>query len=528
MRSCESYEALCERRMSPQPQAASPHEPAAPSRGLLQHVPLAVAVGVVAIVYAPVLRFGFVSDDFQWWQHAAAALRQPALLIAPFGGFRPAFTWVLVLENLAFGASPLGYHAVELALFLLCGVLLAALLQRLGFGPLVRACVAALWSCSPFCTEPVFSVVSSIYLLMLACWLGLALLWPGPGESWRRGRAVGAIALAAFTVGLLESWVMLPGLALVFEVGLRGASLRTAVRRVAWTLIPVFAYVAAYFSHPPFKVASYYSVGIAGAAKIPHIWASFLDLTTLRPLQIGFGAPELLGLTTLVAFAWIGFRRRSRVVLLGFGFFLLPLLPLVPVPFVPTRYTTAPFAGFLMVVVGVATGLARDLGGRGATLARLATGALAAVYLVAGVFWVQSEIADWRRLDGLHRGLLAEAARFAPFMPSAGVVVCANCEHDNPLRRLSQTPLGLPKAYFVRHGDPYGLIDTAALWSWLLYPRGGPMYRYASLDSLPPGPFTVVVHEEGRFGEVPATGSVREVISTWQRRGCYVRLLTPW
>jgi hypothetical protein len=487
-----------------------------------------MAVGVAAIVYAPVLRFGFVSDDFQWWQHAAAALRKPALLIAPFGGFRPAFTWVLAFENLAFGASPLGYHAVGLVLFLLCSVLLAALLQRLGCGPLLRAAVSTLWLFSPFCTEPVFSVSSSIYLWMLACWLGLALLWPGPGESWRRGRAAGAIALAAFTVGLLESWVVLPGLALVFELGLRKTDPRSAVRRVAWTVIPVFAYVAAYFSHPPFKVASYYSVGIAGAAKIPHIWASLLDLTTLRPLQIGFGPPELLGLATLVAFAWIGFRRTSRVALLGFGFFLLPLLPLVPVPFLTTRYTTAPLAGFLMVVVGVATALAGDLSRRGATLARLAIGALAAVYLVAGMFWVQSEIADWRRLDALHRGLLAEAARFAPFMPSAGVVVCANCEHDNPLLRLSQTPRGLPKIYFPRHGDPYGLIDTAALWSWLLYPRGGPMYRAAPLDAPPPGPFTVVVHEEGRFGEVPAMGSVREVVSAWQLRGCYVRLLTPW
>jgi hypothetical protein len=483
---------------------------------------------VAVIVYAPVLSFGFVGDDFQWWQHAAAALRKPALLIAPFGGLRPAFTWVLVLENLAFGPSPLGYHAVGLALFLLCGVLLAALLKRLGCGPLLRAAVSALWLLSPFCTEPVFSVVASIYLWMLACWLALTLLWPGPGESWRRGRAAGAIALAAFTAGLLESWVVLPGLAFVFELGLRRTDPRTAVRRVAWTLVPVIAYVAAYFSHPPFKVASYYSAGIAGAAKIPHIWASFFDLTTLRPMQIGFGAPELMGLITLVAFAWIGFRRKSRLALLGFGFFLLPLLPLVPVALVPTRYTTAPFAGFLMVVVGVATGLAGELGGRRATLARLSTGALAAVYLVAGIFWVQSEIADWRRLDSLHRGLLAEAARFAPFMPSAGIVVCANCEHDNPLLRLSQTPRGLPKAQFVRHEDPYGLIDTAALWSWLLYPRGGPMYRYASLDAPPPGPFAVVVHTRGGFGEVPATGSVREVVSAWQRRGCYVRLLTPW
>ena len=514
--------------MSPKTQAASFHRPAAPSRRLLQHVPLAVAVGMAAIVYAPVLRFGFVSDDFQWWQHAAAAIRQPALLMAPFGGFRPVFTWALVLENLAFGASPLGYHAVGLVLFLLCGVLLAALLQRLGYAPLLRAGVAAVWLCSPFSTEPVFSVVSSIYLLTLACWLGLALRWPGPGERWRPGSAVGAILLAAFTVGLLESWVVLPGLAFAFEVALRETSLGTAARRVAWMLVPVSVYVAAYFSHPPFKVASYYSVGIAGAAKIPHIWASFLDLTTLRPMQIGFGTPELLGLTTLVGVAWIGLRRRLRVVLLGFGLFLLPLLPLIPVPFVPIRYTTAPFAGFLMVVVGVGAGLAGDLGGWGATLARLATGVLASVYLVAGVFWVQNEIADWRRLDGLHRRLLAEAARFAPFMPSAGVVVCANCEHDNPLSLLSQTPRGLPKAYFVRHEDPYGLIDTAALWSWLLYPRGGPMYRYASLDSPPPGPFTVVVHEEGRFERVAARGSVREVVSTLQQRGCYVRLLTPW
>ena len=514
--------------MSPEAQAASFHRPAAPSRRLLQHVPLAVAVAVAAIVYAPVLRFGFVSDDFQWWQHAVAALRHPALLIAPFGGFRPAFTWVMALEDLAFGASPRGYHAAGLVLFLLCGILLAALLRRLGCGPVVGAAVAALWLCSPFCSEPAVSVVSSDYSLLFACWLGLGLLWPGPHEHWRTSRAVGAGGLVALSAALLESWVALPGLAFAFEVGLRGARLGTAIRRAAWTLIPVFAYVAVYFTHPPFKVASYYSLGLGGATKIPHIWASFLDLTTLRPLEIHFGAPELLGTLTLAALAWLGFRRGSGLVLVGLSFFLLPLLPLVFVPFLSTRYTMVPFAGFLMVVVGVASGLAGDLSGWSVSVARLAASALATVYFVAGLFWVRNEIVDRQRLDGLHQQLISEAARFAPSMPVTGTVVCGNCEHDNPLLRLSLSPRGMPKIYFVRHEDPYGLIDTAALWSWLLYPKGGPMYRYASLDSPPPGPFTVVVHEEGRFERVAARGSVREVVSTMQRRGCYVRLLTPW
>ena len=481
-------------------------------------------------MHAPNLRFGFAGDDFQWWQHARAALDEPRLLVAPFGGFRPALTWLMALEHLVFGTSPAGYHAVSLALHLGCGVLLWLVLVRLfgpALGPTARALIVTLWLTSPFSAEPVQSVVACNYLLLLACWLGLALVWPGPSEAWGRLRLVVALLLAALSAALLEGWVMLPGFVLVHELALRRASIRDAVRRSAWTALPVLAYLLVYFSLPPFQPQSYYTEGLGGAAKVPHIWAAFCGMTTLRPLEISLGGAEMLALLALCAFAWIGFRRLSGPMLQGAAFFILPLAPLIPVGFLTTRYTTIPLIGFLLMTAAAFCSSPKVSRHERLRAARVAVGGVALLYLVSGCSWVAGETSDRARLDQLHRTLLVEAASFSPRFPTHGVVVCVRRERANPLLELSLTGTGLPKIYFPRHPDPYALVDTAALWSWVLEPRGGPLYSYVAPGGEPPARFSVVAHDEGRFVELEPGPSLALTVSHWTQAGYHVRVLTP-
>jgi hypothetical protein len=512
------------------PRVQSPAR-ATPLRWLQRHLPIAAVLVLAACAHGSVLRLGFIGDDYQWWQHARFALEDPGLLLAPFGGYRPILTCLICLEHLVFGQSPAGYLADGLALYLLCGSLLWAVAVRLGFGRWVGAGIAALWLLSPFSIEPLLSVAPRNYLLLMASWLVMVLVWPGAEERWTATRLTLATLAAVLSLMSLESWVVLPAFVLAFDLGLGSRSLRTALRHGAVAAVPVLVYLAAYLKSPPVDFGTYYGNGIGGAVIIPHAWAAFCGLTTLRPLDIGFGTPEALALVTMGLCGWLGLRSRSRAMLVGMAFFLLPLLPVVPVPFMTTRYTTIPLAGFLLVAACASKELIHGLATHGARTrvvraAQWSIGVAAALLFLAGLAWVRGETADRRRLDQLHQALLAEASAFAPELPRDRVLVSVRMEAANPLLELSRTCQGLPKIYYPRHPDPYALIDTAAMWSWVFGVQGGPLLHYpeeVSPDSSKP---FVFAHRDGGFVALGEEESVERALGLSQ--GFHSRVVAPW
>lgn len=116
------------------------------------------ALGVVLLtafwIHSPSLSLGFVSDDFQWWQHARMALDDPHLLLAAHGGYRPVNTWTLALDHLLFGTDPFGYHLTNILLHLATGMVLWMLLRRFSIPWPTRAACVLLWLCSPYTLEP--------------------------------------------------------------------------------------------------------------------------------------------------------------------------------------------------------------------------------------------------------------------------------------------------------------------------------------------------------------------------------------
>lgn len=101
-------------------------------------------------IHFPSLYLGFAGDDFEWWQHGRMALDDPSLLLADLGTFyRPANTWTLALNHLLFSTEPSGYHATNLLLYFMCGLLLWLLLSRFFLPAPARAAVVTLWLCSP-------------------------------------------------------------------------------------------------------------------------------------------------------------------------------------------------------------------------------------------------------------------------------------------------------------------------------------------------------------------------------------------
>ncbi|MBI2840926.1 MAG: hypothetical protein HYX75_21625 [Acidobacteria bacterium] len=187
------------------------------ARGILGVIPACI---VAVLLLSPVLVAGFYGDDYVLWHLGVQLLRDPGrLFIGPENFYRPANTWLFGLNQLLFGTNPLGYHVVTLGMHLSCGILLGFLLRRFVSSPWAVFAGTAVWMCSPYSFEPLQYVnVAYNDLTVLLVWLGLAVLWPRPGQAWTRGR------LASVTVLAIASFVSSPST--VNNYRLEGGSFR--------------------------------------------------------------------------------------------------------------------------------------------------------------------------------------------------------------------------------------------------------------------------------------------------------------
>jgi hypothetical protein len=160
-------------------------------------------------------------------------------------------------------------------------------------------------------------------------------------------------------------------------------------------------------------------------------------------------------------------------------------------------------------------------------LALVAGGALvAAMVVAAGAATVRADLADYRRVAAAHQRLLDEAAEVAVVVAAGRPVAVVRDEAAQPLLDILRAPEGLAKLPFTRHADPYGLIDAAALFEWVIAAEGT---RVAPLEADPAAlagvPGALLVHRVGAFearGETPDLGA--EVVG-WQTDGRRYRLI---
>lgn len=482
-------------------------------------------VAAAFVLYLPATRLELIGDDYQWVQHAHRAMHSPALLLADLDTFyRPASTWTLVLDRLLWGFRPAGYHLTNVLLQGLAAAALALAALRLGL-PLAAALSAgALWLATPFTSEPAIAVAIRFENLLLLAWLALVAVWPRRGEAWSRGRIGGATAATVLAVASKETWVVTFILVVALELGARGARPAAALRRSLPFVGGAALYAAVYFLAFP-SGKGYFELSAAPLAKVPHMLAAFLFLEPFTPAGFPLTWRGLLALALAgLAVSW-AFRRRSPAGLVGAALAFGTMLPTLLVPYLPTRYAAIPYAGLALLAISsllAAAGRAPAAARRAVLGAGAALGALAAV---AGAVGVRAEIVDAAGVSAAHARLLAEAAAVAPDLPLDRSVAVVRAESDNPLHDLAAARAGLPKLYYVRRPDPYGLIDTAALFEWVLAREDVHLRRHDDGESRFAGQRgAVLLHESGRFTWVDrASPDVAREAARWRERGMAVR-----
>lgn len=486
-----------------------------------------VVVAAVGMLFRPALGFTLIGDDYQWLQLARAALRHPGLLLADLDGFwRPSSTWLLALTELLRPGSAAAHHAVNLVLRGLAGLLLLVLARRLDLSVVAAAAIAVLWVASPFAAEPAFSVACRHEDLLLLGWLVMAVAWPGADGRWSPGRLGVAVSGALLAACSKETWVMTPALAAVLEVGRARRTWRQALRVGAVWALPVAVYIVAHLVLLPGR--EYYSFAWRVLAKVPHQLAAFWYLEGLVPLQFPFSWKGLLALGLTAGAVWVARHRAAGWV--GLALLVLPTVPTLFVPYLPTRYTAIPYAGFLVLVAAATASLVDGLAATRRRLAVVGAGVVVVLVLVAGMSTVRGDLDDIGRVSAAHARLLAEAQQAAPAFPAGVPVVHVRVERDSPLGEIAGSPRGLPKLLYPRHQDPYGLIDVAALFDFVLAGRGLEARLVQDGDPRLQGPGSLLVHRTGGFAWQPAPAPLARAMDAARAQGTYARALiaTPY
>jgi len=486
----------------------------------------AALIGVaVTLLHGPVVSLALTGDSYQWIQHAHAAVHQPALLLADLDTFlRPSNTWTLAVDRFLWGGfDARGYRTSSLVLHGLVAFALAVAGRRLGLGSVAAAAVALVWVTSPFTDESAFVVAYRFQPLLLLAWLVLIIVWPRAGVSWSGGRAaVVAVAILA-AAAAKETWVVTPALVAALEFD-RRRPLRALAQPVALVGIAAALYIALYtFSFPTSK--SYFELGPHIIARVPQQLAAFLYLGESRPYVLAVTWVGLFAFAVVVLIAVSCLRWRVAGTWVALSLLVLPTLPTLLVPFMPQRYLAIPYAGFLLLVA-LWVGAMVNKFPRWQKAIRGFAFVTVVLVVVAGVTIVRADLEDYRAMAVAHTVLLDEAAEVTGSFSDGRPVLIVREERTQPLVEILRDPLGMPKLPYTRHEDPYGLIDTAALFEWVLSEEGTRVERIDGWASVCDGTEgSVVVHREGGFADLGVISDVAAEAARWEAEQRHLRVV---
>jgi len=491
-------------------------------------VTAAAVIAVVFVLYGPVLGHELRSDDFQWVHQAHRAQVTPSQLFADLDSFyRPLNTWSLVADRMIWGSNPSGYHLTNLVLHVLAALGLAAAARRLGLSAISSSIVAVVWAGSPFTEEAAIWISARFQDFLMIGWTGLIVAWPRKGEEWSGGRRLAVLGSLLVGAAAKESWVVMPMLGAVLEFHRTDGSLKRVARAVAPLCLLSAIYVAAYFlAFPGDK--DYYSWTLGVLAKLPHMFAAFLYFEELLPMDFNLTWRSVLATAGVLGAVVLGLRRRSLPVVVGAAWLGLATLPVLLVAFLPTRHTLIPYAGVLLIAAATFEYTAATAPQRFRRAIPAAFAVLVVLIVLAGGAIVRADLVDYGRVSRATARLLDETREVLPELAFDRPMIVVRGENESPLHQVTMNPHGRIKIWYPRHADPYGLVDAAALFDWILGEKRVVLDRIDDWPERLRGvPGTVVVHRDGGFTRLPY--SVEDTAAEAQRltEGGY-RLRVVW
>ena len=479
----------------------------------------------VTLLHGPAVSLALTGDSYQWIQHAHAATHQPSLLFADLDTFlRPSNTWTLVADRFLWGGfNARGYRMTSLILHGLVALALAFAGRRLGLGPAAAAIVALVWVASPFTDESAFVVAYRFQPLLLLAWLVLIIVWPRAGVSWSGGRVAVAVASVLAAAAAKETWVVTPALVAALEFD-RRRSLREIVRPVALVAFAAALYVVIYvLAFPTSK--SYYEFGSHVIARIPQQLAAFFYLVESRPYGLAAGWEGMVALVGVVLMAGACLRWRVRGTWVALSLLVLPTMPTLLVSYVPQRYLAIPYAGFLLLIA-LWVGAMVDRIPRWRSAIRGLAVVAAMLVMVTGAAIVRADLEDYRAMAAAHAVLLDEAEDVKEVLAGGGPLLVVRDERAQPLVEILREPHGMPKLPYTRHEDPYGLVDAAALFEWVLADEAIRVERIDDWASDCAGTGgSVVVHRLGGFADLGVAVDVAAEAVRWEEEQRHLRVV---
>lgn len=468
-------------------------------------LPLAVCTAAIVTVYAPVLRFAFVAEDYQIALKGAKVIEHPAELLRAFQRvWRPAAFGSFAGLVGVFGDRPVAFRAARLAVTAALAALGLVLLQRLGgCSPAGAVVLCLLWQVSPLFSELICGEALFLgHQIFVAAVLVVLISRTGRDSPGRRAAllAAGAVAAAAS-----EQWVVLPAVLAAQDVLLLGRTWRRAMRTLlAWGGAAA-AYVAVYGLITGFGYRSFYAFDPSLlVAKSIVIAAAFFHV--IQPVPWGFtgflrehqwvvvAAPLLVA--ALVAYLVRTRRRDGLFLLIASSSLLLPTLPNAGLA---GRWTALPWLLFLGAVAHPLAAMWRLERGRIAI--RTALALCGGIVLAGALITVRGDIADWGRVDALTRRLSAELTPLLEAGRAGRTLVVFRHGDSGPWLEMLDQQRGQPKVFMPRPDDPYGVVSLSALLTWRTYREGLAWERIATLPAS--GDVAIFAHETGGFRRLP-------------------------
>lgn len=486
----------------------------------------AVLVTILVItLFGPSVAMSLTGDSYQWIQHAHAAAHDPSLLFADLDTFlRPSTTWTLIADRVFWGGfSAPGYRTSSLVLHGLAALVLVIAGRRLGLGWIAAIAVGLVWVTSPFTDESAFVVAYRFEPLLMISWLAMIAVWPRVDESWSAPRLAAAAVSILAAAAAKETWVVTPILVAALEMN-RHRTWRAVFIPTLAVGSAVAAYVLVYFiAFPTSK--TYFELGPHIIAKIPAQLAAFLYLEVPITTEISLTWMSCIATAAMAALVVSCVRWRVSGSLVAGCLFLLPTIPTLMVPFMPQRYLAIPYAGFLLLVA-----LWVSAAGEGLRKLRWSIRTVAVVTAVlvaaAGGFTVRADLEDYRTMADAHGLLLREAESTTASIADGHPVLVVRDEQTTPLLEIVTSPQGLPKLVFIRNHDPYGLIDAAALFEWVLADEGTLVEHVEDWSTVGKGLTGVVlVHRDGGFVDLGTTPDLATETKRWQSSGRGVQVV---